>query len=241
MIDKKSPLPMYYQIEENIKQRISNGDYQPSDMIPSERELSDTYKVSRMTVRQAINNMVNKGILFREKGKGTFVSAKKIEQPLKGLTSFTEDMQARGMKPSSKLVSFNKIGASAELARKFEREEGELVFQIKRIRYADGKTMAIENSYIPVELLPDLTEQVVSGSIYDYVEKTLKQSIGKASQFIEASIAEDSQSAMLQIPPDSAILNIERNTFLADGTPFEVVNSSYRADRYKFISDIYRV
>ncbi|WP_173915493.1 GntR family transcriptional regulator [Halobacillus sp. Marseille-Q1614] len=240
MIDKKSPLPMYYQIEEDIKRRISTEEYSPSDMIPSERELSETYQVSRMTVRQAVTNMVNEGVLYREKGRGTFVADKKIEQPLQGLTSFTEDMKARGMTASSKLLVFEKISASPEIARKLGINQDDSIFQIQRIRYADGKPMAIENSFLPESLLPGLDEQIVQGSIYEYVEETLKQPIGKASQIIEATIADKSQSVLLEMTPDSAILHIERNSYLADGTPFEVVKSSYRADRYKFISDIHR-
>ena len=95
VIDKKSPLPLYYQVEEHIKQTIQSEELQPGDALPSERELSENFQISRMTVRQAITNLVNQGFLFREKGRGTFVSNQKFEQNLQGLTSFTEDMKAR--------------------------------------------------------------------------------------------------------------------------------------------------
>ncbi|MFC7062113.1 GntR family transcriptional regulator [Halobacillus seohaensis] len=240
MIDKKSPLPMYYQIEEDIKQRISNNEFRPSDMIPSERELSESYEVSRMTVRQAMTNMVNEGVLFREKGKGTFVADEKIEQPLQGLTSFTEDMKKRGMEASSKLISFEKVAAPLDISRKLAIEEEADVYQIQRIRYADQKPMAIEKNFLPVAMFPGLSEAIVLGSLYHYIEQTKKQPIGKANQMIEATTADENQASLLDIPTDSAVLYIERNSFLTDGTPFEVVKSSYRADRYKFISDIYR-
>ncbi|UOR10388.1 phosphonate metabolism transcriptional regulator PhnF [Halobacillus amylolyticus] len=240
MIDKQSPLPMYYQIEEEIKQRIAEDEYRAGDMIPSERELSETYEVSRMTVRQAITNMVNEGVLFREKGRGTFVADKKIEQPLQGMTSFTEDMKSRGMDASSKLLIFEKITAPFDIARKLQIDEKADVYKIQRIRYADQKPMAIETTFIPVAMLPGLSERVVQGSLYDYIERTKKLKIGKASQMIEATTADENQSSLLDVSALSAILHIERNSFLTDGTPFEVVKSSYRADRYKFISDIYR-
>ncbi|ASF38257.1 phosphonate metabolism transcriptional regulator PhnF [Halobacillus halophilus] len=240
MIDKKSPLPIYYQIEESIKQRISDGEYQPNDMIPSERILSENYDVSRMTVRQAITNLVNEGVIYREKGRGTFIAENKIEQSLKGLTSFTEDMKTRGMTASSKLLNFEKVMASGEISRKLEIEEDEEIYRLQRIRYADQKPMAIETNFLPVAMFPNLNKEDVRGSLYDYVEKNKRQKIKKASQIIEATIANEDQSSLLEIPLGSAVLHIERHSFLEDGTPFEVVKSSYRADRYKFSSDITR-
>ena len=109
MLDKQSPIPMYVQIEDYLKNQILQGDFVIGVAIPSERELTDTFGVSRMTVRQSITNLVNEGLLYREKGRGTYVATPKIEQPLSGLTSFTEDMLSRGMKPSNKLISFEKM------------------------------------------------------------------------------------------------------------------------------------
>ena len=93
MIKKDSHIPIYYQIETEIKKLAETKDLKPGDLIPSEREFAEKYEVSRMTVRQAINNLVNEGILIRQRGKGTFIAEPKIEQPLQGLTSFSEDMR----------------------------------------------------------------------------------------------------------------------------------------------------
>lgn len=240
MLDKRSPMPMYYQIEEDLKQRMDSGEFAPGTMISSERELSEHYDVSRMTVRQAMTNMVNDGYLYREKGKGTFVAEQKIEQPLQGMTSFTEDMKQRGMEASSQLISFETIPASLEIAKKLDLKEGADVFRVQRIRSADQQPMAIETTFLPVALLPELTEDIVQGSLYQYVEDKLDLSIEKATQMIEATVADDHQASLLEVTEHSAILLIERNSRLTDGTPFEVVKSAYRADRYKFISDIYR-
>ncbi|TGB03765.1 phosphonate metabolism transcriptional regulator PhnF [Halobacillus salinus] len=240
MLDKRSPMPMYYQIQEDLKQRMDSGEFVPGTMIPSERELSEHYDVSRMTVRQAMTNMVNDGYLYREKGKGTFIAEQKIEQPLQGMTSFTEDMKQRGMEASSRLISFETIPATVEIAKKLNLDESEDVFRVQRIRSADQKPMAVETTFLPVTLLPELTEEIVQGSLYQYVEDKLGLSIEKATQMIEATVADDHQATLLEVPRNSAVLMIERNSILTDGTPFEVVKSAYRADRYKFISDIYR-
>ncbi|MCA1023623.1 GntR family transcriptional regulator [Halobacillus litoralis] len=239
MLKKNHPLPMYYQIEEFLKREISEGTFQAGDMIPSERELSERFQVSRMTVRQAVSNMVNDGILYREKGRGTFVAEKKIEQPLKGLTSFTEDMKLRGMTSASRLLSFDVMQAPQDIASKLKLEEGE-VYAVKRIRFADRQAMAVETSFLPVSLLPDLTEDIVQGSMYEYMEHVLDLTISHARQEIEARAADENEGTELQIEAGAPVLHIERCSYLDNGIPFEVVKSTYRADRYKFISDIVR-
>ena len=240
LVNKQSPMPMYYQIEEDLKQRMDRGEFASGDMIPSERELSEHYEVSRMTVRQAMTNMVNDGFLYREKGKGTFVAEKKIEQPLQGMTSFTEDMKQRGMEASSRVLAFEIILAPPEISRKLDLKDDEEVYRVQRIRFADQVPMAIETTFMPVKLLPTLTEQTVQGSLYQFVETELKLKIEKATQMIEATIADEDQAELLQVAAQAAVLHIERHSVLSDGTSFEVVKSAYRADRYKFISDIYR-
>lgn len=240
LLKKNVPLPLYYQIEEYLKQKIEEKEFEVGKMIPSERELSERFEVSRMTVRQAVTNLVNAGVLYREKGKGTYVAEKKIEQPLKGLTSFTEDMKRRGMTSSSLLLAFDVIEAPRDVRKKLDLSEEGKVYCIQRIRIADDKPMAIETTFMPQELLPHLTEDIVHGSIYQYVEHDLGMAISQARQIIEARAADEEEAEYLNISPHSPVLHIERKSFLAQSVPFEIVKSTYRADRYKFITDIDR-
>lgn len=240
MIDKSSHVPIYVQIEELLKQRIYMEEFKIGESIPSERELSEQLGVSRMTVRQSVTNLVNSGLLYREKGRGTYVANPKLEQPLNGLTSFTEDMKARGMQPSSKLIHFEKVIPSVDIARDLQLEQEELVFYVVRIRYADRKPMAIERTYIPVKVFPELDEKKIMGSLYALIEGNYRQKIGNAIQQMEAAIVTKEDSKYLQINNSSAVLIIKRTSFLANGVPFELVRSTYRADRYKFISEIQR-
>src|SRR5713226_4658565 len=108
-IDRQSPIPMYYQIMNQLREKISAGEYTVDSALPPERELVESYQVSRMTIRQAISELVNEGILVGRRGIGTFVAPPKIEQPLNRLTSFTEDMAQRGMQGGSRRVSFKEI------------------------------------------------------------------------------------------------------------------------------------
>ncbi|MGN7401670.1 GntR family transcriptional regulator [Cytobacillus praedii] len=240
LIDKESRVPIYLQIEELLKQRIYLEEFKIGENIPSERELSEQLNVSRMTVRQSITNLVNNGLLYREKGRGTYVANPKLEQPLNGLTSFTEDMRARGMEPSSKLINFEKIIPPFDIGRELQLEKDEYVFHVIRIRNADLKPMAIERTYIPVKIFPELDEKKIMGSLYALIEARSHQKIGNAIQQMEAAIVSKEDSKYLQISTSQAVLIIKRTSFLTDGVPFELVRSTYRADRYKFISEIKR-
>ena len=231
---------MYVQIEEHLKLRIQQGEFAVGTAIPSERELTEMFGVSRMTVRQSITNMANNGLLYREKGRGTFVAAPKVEQPLSGLTSFTEDMLSRGMTPSNRLISFEKMMPYVDVAQKLQLGEGEEVFLVKRIRFADDKPMAIEKTYLPVKLVPTLDQNALTGSIYSFIEKDAHMTIGHAMQRMEAALVNEEDAELLQIDVPSAILIIERISYLTNGQPFEIVRSSYRADRYQFLSEIRR-
>ncbi|AIY04451.1 transcriptional regulator, GntR family [Planococcus sp. PAMC 21323] len=240
MLDKQSPIPIYIQIEEQLKQQIQQRDFVIGAAIPSERELSEYFGVSRMTVRQSITNLVNDGLLYREKGRGTFVASPKVEQPLNGLTSFTEDMLARGMTPSNKIINFEILEPDVEVATDLRLVDGEKVYFIERIRFADEKTMAIERTYLPVERFPGLHQDLLQGSLYAMIENNQQLKISHASQRMEAGMVKKEDAELLQIDVPAAILMIERISYLDGDLPFELVRSTYRADRYKFTTEIKR-
>lgn len=240
MIDKQSPLPIYFQLEQLLRQQMESGELKPGDALPSEREYAERLDVSRMTVRQAITNLANEGLLHRQKGRGTFVAEKKLEQKLSGLTSFTEDMRARGLEPSNELIRFEIVPATAAVAEILSLKEHTPVYEIARIRLADNEPMALETVYVSANLVKGLTEKHVETSLYRYVEEECGMTIGHAVQSIEASIATDIERTHLLVGKGAPVLLIERKTFLVNGTPFEFVKSSYRADRYKFTIDIQR-
>lgn len=240
LLDKQSHIPMYVQIEEALKQRIKGGEFPIGTAIPSERDLTELFGVSRMTVRQSITNLVNEGLLHREKGRGTFVASSKVEQPLTGLTSFTEDMKARGLVPSNKIINFAKELPEPDIAGELQLGADEEVFTVERIRYANEKPMALERTYLPVKLFPNLSEQELAGSLYSMIEQEQRLAISHASQRMEASLVKKEEAALLELGMPAPILMIERVSYLSNGVPFEVVRSMYRADRYKFITEIQR-
>ncbi|HET7626975.1 MAG TPA: GntR family transcriptional regulator [Bacillales bacterium] len=241
MVDKHSPLPIYYQLAEELRRRIEGEELRPGDLIPSERVLADKHGISRMTVRQAINSLVSEGLLTRRKGKGTYVASGKIEQPLQGLTSFTEEMKARGMLPTSRVVRFQAAKAPGHAAKELNLSADELVYEIVRIRMADGIPMAVETTFIPEALAPGLTREKAADSIYKMISDRHEAGIGYGKQVIEASAANQLESEYLGIPERAPVLLIRRKAFLGDGTPFESVKSIYRADRYQYAIDLNRI
>src|SRR5215831_6295741 len=147
-IFRKSPLPRYYQLKEIMREKINTGEWKPGDLIPSERERGEQYGISRMTARQAITELVNEGLFYREQGKGTFVSRHKITQQLINLTGFTEDMKARGQRPGSRVISAQMLQADEVLAERLHLKPGQVVFRLQRLRLADHEPLAIEISHL---------------------------------------------------------------------------------------------
>ncbi len=227
--------PIYKVIETDIKAKINQGELKSGDLVPSENELKDQYNVSRMTVRQALNNLVNEGYLYRHKGKGTFISQRKIEKNIHGVRSFTEEMTATGRKVLNKIISFENIEASIEIADKLFLNPKDEIIYIERVRYGNDIPVLFEQLYIPAKLFKSITKENLLGSFYHYIEHELGMQISYCIQSIEAISADSKVSVALEVNKNVPTLLIVRNTFLSNGRPFEYVKSYYRADQYKFV------
>ncbi len=236
MIDKSSPVPIYYQLELKIRQMIESEQLQPGDALPSERQFTEKYNISRMTVRQAINNLVNDGLLYRQKGKGTFVAKKKFEQDLSGLTSFNEDMRNLGLTPSNKVLSFKLISGDKRVIEQLKVSNNEPIYEIKRIRLANDEPVALETVYTPQKIVGKMTEEDIAESFYEHLENNLHLKIAYGKQTIEAALANEQEIKHLRIETGDPVLLMRRTSYLADEpeTPVEFVKSTYRADKYKF-------
>ena len=234
-IDHRSPVPKYTQLREILLDLVET-ELGVDQSIPSERELSARFGLSRMTVRQAVDHLVSEGRLYRVQGKGTFVARPKIEMPLR-LTSFTEDMRARGLEPGSRDLDRRTDPASAHLARALQVAPGDPVHVIERLRTADGIPMAVERSHVPEAVAPGLGDEPLAGrSLYDVLASTYGVLLDRGEQTIEAGIADPTDAALLHLPTGSggsaAVLLLQRRSFAGD-RPVEFVVSTYRADRYQ--------
>lgn len=242
-LDKNSPLPIYFQIQEILKQKINSGEWQPGERIPSEQTLSEMLNVSRMTIRQALNNLVKESLVSRKRGIGTFVSVKdgiEVEESLKSLRSFSEDISSIGLTPTNKLLGFSTIEADEYLAEVLSIEAGSEVFKIERCRLANDHPIAIETTYLPKHLVNRIDEKALNHSLYEFFEVTLGYSIKKATKWIKASLMSERDALILEVAEESPALELHQITFINDAIPLEYVSCIYRADRYRFTIDIDR-
>ncbi len=233
-------IPIYQVIENDIKSKIKSGLLSQGEMIPSENELKEKYSVSRMTVRQALTNLVNDGYLYKHKGKGTFVNTMKIEKKIQGLVSFTEEMTKMNRKVTNKIVSIELIPADEEVSAKLFLNKDDLVYLIERIRYGDNIPVLFEQLYVPNQLFKEIDKEMLKGSFYHYVEDILHLNINYSIQTIEARLATPEIADYLEISRPTSVLHISLNSFLDNGRPFEYVKSYYRADQYRFIQHAVR-
>ena len=234
MINKDSSIPLYIQIKDVWKEQIERNLLKPGDQIPTENELCKLYDVSRITVKQAINSLVNDGYLVRSRGKGTYVKPPKLEQNLAGVTSFTEDMIRRGLKPGATLLNTEVETAEPDIAARLQLGDGARVIKVQRLRLADGQPMAIETIWLPYHLCPTLLQEDLTTSIYQILKNQYKIVFNRAVQYLEASKAEKREAKLLQIEPGDSVLEMERQSYMKDNVPVEFTQSVYRGDKYKF-------
>ncbi|WP_026883181.1 GntR family transcriptional regulator [Clostridium akagii] len=235
-IEKHNPLPMYFQIKEILKELIENEELKPGDMIPPEREICSIQQVSRMTVNKAIMSLVNEGILYREQGKGTFVSKPKKKQVLTKLKGFTEEMLDRGLRTETKIISFTVNEVTKQIKSILEMPDSETkVIQITRLRIFNGEPMGIEIVWLPYNLFPNMTEEMVSGqSLYGIFKEKYNYQPKKAKQTIEPIILNDYECDLLNQKKGSVAMLFWRNTYTAEGIQIEYNKSIYRSDIYKY-------
>jgi GntR family transcriptional regulator len=239
MLDTKTFIPLYHQLKLHIEAQIRSGAWQPGDQVPSESELGGQFKVSRTTVRQALGELVNQGLLTRVQGKGTFVAQPRIRQYLNRLTGFTEDMLTRRMKPSSQLLHTGMETASLRVASALQIAEGTLVITLKRLRLVEDLPMAVEISHLREDLCRAFdAQELADGSLYTYLTKKFNIIPTTAHQDMEAIICPQPQMRLLDMPRGGAVLHIDRTTFDQSDRPFEQVESFYRGDRYVFQAEL---
>ena len=242
-VDPLSVVPKYYQLSEILRQKIDNNEWQPHDPIPPERELETLYNVSRTTVREALNHLANQGYIYREHGRGTFVSRPKMQHSLHTLHSFTNDMQVRGSVAGQRILNLDRIPPSDRVRRQLELPpDMESVVQIERLRYADDEPMGIQLAYLPLAADQTITseELLEFGSLYTLLETKFGLIPIEADETLEAIIVDEREASLLKIEERSPLLLLERTTYSQHRRPMEFVKMFYRADRYKYYARLTR-
>ncbi|HVW88620.1 MAG TPA: GntR family transcriptional regulator [Gaiellaceae bacterium] len=209
------------------------------DAIPSERQLGVDLSVSRLTVRAALDQLVREGYLVRRRGAGTFVAEPKVQKGTIDITSFSDDMRARGLTPGSRTLELREIPAGARLGRILHVSPSEPVVSVKRLRLADGEPMAIELLHVRASLVPGLTgEDLERHSFYELLVARYGLTIVGGTQTVEPTVTSEEESKTLGVPLHSPALLFERVTRSAGGEIVEYTSSTYRGDRYRLVTEI---
>jgi GntR family transcriptional regulator len=236
-LDKRDPTPLYLQLQKGLRRAIEKRVVQPDAAIPNERDLAELFGISRITVRKAVDALVDEGLLARRRGAGTFVMAPRVEKQFSRLTSFSDDMIARGRRPHSVWVSRSAGAVTAEEALALGLSPGSIVYRFHRIRYADDMPMAIEYATVPGYSLA--SPEAVGASLYEALDAA-GYLPARVLQRLRAVNFTADQAAMLGVSEGDAGLFFERRGFLADGRAAEHTHSYYRGDAYDLVAELNR-
>jgi len=238
-LDKHNPVPLYYQLMNLIDEMITLGIYGAGELIPSENKLCRLYNVSRTTVRQAIQELVNDGKLVRAQGRGTFVNTKRVEKPTYRLSGFTQDMKELGLVPNSKTLQFAPLMPPRHVSEGLKLEENEAAIILERLRFAGKDVMGIDTSYFSFKRFMGLLNvDFENNSVYQTLKKEFNVIPIKSKDYVEARRCPREIADLLEISPGDPILFLREIVYDQDDIPFEIGEGYYRADRYVFRVEI---
>ena len=234
MIDKNSPIPVYYQLKNDFIKKIASGVWKAGECISSERELCEIYDVSRMTIRQAIGELVQEGILTRKKGKGTFVCEQKVNQ--KDMMSFTEMIKQSGRSLETKVVEFEIIDTPEDIQDIFILDK---LYKITRKRIVDNECIALETVYIPVDYCGHVNKEMLEGSLYKILEQ-FGYLITNSNSSIVAVNVNDEIRNLLECQKDEPILKVISKTFTSADKLLFLEEAFYKSDKFTLQVNISR-
>jgi GntR family transcriptional regulator len=226
--------PLYTQISEVLRLKIRDDEFKAGENFPSERELAESYGVSRMTVRQALQRLRQEGLIYHERGVGTFVTERKLDIHTRNLSGFSDEMNSLGLRPSSRVLQLRCEPANEQVAQDLDLQSSEKVFYLERLRLADEEPMAFETTFLPAELCPELDKaDLTKTSLYQIIEQKYNLQMHHASESLEAAAASKFVAKQLEIKTGTPVLVVHRVVFTESNQPIESAHTIYRADRYR--------
>jgi GntR family transcriptional regulator len=229
-----SPRPLYLQIRDVLKQQILDGIYAEHQKLASENELMALFRVSRITVRQALRELHNDGLVFSAQGKGSFVSRAKATQSLQTLEGFEEAMAAAGFSASTRMVSVSQLLAPKAVQAALRLGPAEEVLEVKRVRYVNRSPVSVDLSYFPMSVGARLLGRDLARDIFPLLENELGIGLGAADIRVGAAVPDEDTARLLRVPTDSAMLRVERLTFDTDERPVDFEYLLIRGDAYQY-------
>lgn len=233
-IQRQSPVPLYFQLKNQLLELLKKGVFQPGDKLPTEAEFCALLDISRPTVRQAFSELINEGYIVRHKAKGTFVAEPKIEgRFFMKLESFDEEMRALGLTPSTRVLGSEVIPTPADIKEVYPNSAQ--VFHLQRLRYANEEERVLVHTYVPYDLFPNIEQEDFSKvSLYEVFEETYHTRVAYADRSVEAKQGSRYELDVLQMGSEGVIMHIVTTAYTKDNQPIEYSIADYRGDRNSF-------
>jgi len=237
-IDKKSVVPLYYQLAELLRQRISSGQIQKDIPLPSENALMEEYNLSRGTVRQAMQLLTMEKLIERFPGRGSYIKHQKLEHDAnRAIGFFSQIAKEAGRRPAAKVIVKELSAAPLTVAQKLQIPEGEPVLFLQRIRFVDEEPWAIESTYFRDPVAELLIKEDLSNSLYTLIQDSYGHRISHSKNTISSALTDELMADYLNIRVGEPVLHVMRQVFLENNQPFEYSEDIYRNDRICFKID----
>ena len=228
--------PLYSLIASQMEERISSGRWQEGDRLPAERQLCGDFGVSRATLRQALGELEERGLITRHQGRGTFVTKPRVQLPIVGVFSIRDAMEAHGVRMSTRVVSVRNIEASRQIAADLACLPGDAVVFIERLRIGDGEPMVLDTAHLRADLFPGLDEvDFEHRSLYDVLESDYGRTVAEAQETLEPVILTPRECELLEVPQHTTALLTRRITTDANGVVVALGHVLLRGDRSRYI------
>lgn len=238
-LDANAATPVYLRLQTFIEEAIKSGILRAGDALPSERRMAFALSISRMTVRRAIDGLVEKSLVKRVLGSGTYILPSQVHQPMSRLQGFSEEARALGFVPGGTIIEIGYVAASARVASALSINTGSQVLRVIRLRTANGVPLAIQVAHISPNLKRFPVEDFLAcGSLYEVISRHYGVWPYRAFQTVGARLPSKKERELLEVSASSPVLTLERITYDESGFPFEYVQSAYRGDRYQVWAEL---
>ncbi|NRT90744.1 GntR family transcriptional regulator [Clostridium beijerinckii] len=241
MLIQDNIIPLYQQLADIIRNSITSGELKYGDKIPTEVELSEKYNVSRITVRAAINELVESGFLIKKQGKGTFVSKPKVQRKIEYLSSFTAACEASGLKVTNEIIKREIVEPEIEDIRDLELDDDDKLIYIQRVRFAGGEPLMLENNYFSFKRFNFLLTEDLNGSLYELLRNKYdinpsgSPNSGKDHTTIEIAKAMDEEAGLLMVQKGEPLFYIKTVIYDDKNRPVHIGKQYVIGERYKFV------
>lgn len=235
-IDKSLHIPLYRQVEQILEEKIISGQWEVGSQLPTEQELSDRFDVSTITVKRAVIELVNKGYLFRQRGKGTFVSGAAKEQDLNSIISLSTGSE---QEHPHEMISFKYEAAGSEIAQKLRIDPEDEVIRIERLKVENNDPLALEYTYLPADKCQGLTPEMINNDlIFNILKNRFHIALNRAKVFIRPYILPSHQAKLLHVEPGTPVFEWERTTYTKQEDIIEFSKFYIRSDKEVYFTEV---